>query len=214
METKEMLEKSIVEYMGNQRNDWHQPQVGKYHASQVWGCLRKQYYGFKDPKPFPSDAKGRMRVGSLIHNFMQCYVLNGKMIGCEDEIHVPIARGIEILGKYDMIGKDEEGEYVVDFKSTSYIKDDKTEASMHHQIQMNMYLEGLNLDRGYIMEIGKTDLKAKVFEVSRNPELIEKTFDRIQKLHDCLKEDKLPEKDSQNNWECSYCQYKEQCDKH
>ena len=92
------------------------------------------------------------------------------------------------------------------------MKKDKVEASDHHKVQMNMYLEGLGIDRGYLMEIQKSDLATAVFEVKKDPELIEKTFNRVSDLDKKLRGNIIPAKDSQADFECKYCQYKERCE--
>ena len=213
MNTKEMLENSMKEFLLKRNNEWHTPKVGVYHASGIWGCKRKQYLSFISPKPHSVESLGACEMGTVIHDFMQGKVLKDKIVSMEESIHIPIENGVQIVGRYDMLGCDSEGAYLVDFKSTAWLKDDKVDASEHHKVQANIYLHALGIERGFIYEISKKNLLIKVFEVKYDPDLFELTRLRALEVDKAIKLLECPAKDPQASWECNpkFCPYAEEC---
>ncbi|MEM2146106.1 MAG: hypothetical protein QW279_12145 [Candidatus Jordarchaeaceae archaeon] len=85
------------------------------------------------------------------------------------------------------------------------------EPKLHHEMQLQFYLDRFNLSAGFVVYVDRRDLKFKVFEVIFNRSIVKELIERARKLHRCLVSGKLPEAEAKGTWQCTYCSFRQEC---
>ena len=102
---------------------------------------------------------------------------------------------------------------VIDFKSMNSNMFNKLACPPDkHTIQVSIYLWMLGLEHGYLLYENKDTQKIKVFEVTRNDNLIEKILKRATNLMRIIGLKKLPKRPfERSSNQCKNCQLKKTC---
>lgn len=182
---------------------WHTKEIGKYHFSQILGCLRAYYWFFKLDLKHSLITQGIFLMGNILHRLIQEY--KEKKYGfviierpCVDE-----CEDFDILGKVDMIDILEHREE--DIKTTSwmpiFVDLDELEFEKKYGryfLQILGYAYFLNhtyfsidpLKTLRIILVDKMTLTTKIMEFDYEEELAEffylKIRARAKHLHSCL----------------------------
>jgi len=87
-----------------------------------------------------------------------------------------------------------------------------------HQIQVQMYMELLDAEEGYVLYVHKGTLASKSFLIKRSRKIFEEVMKRAERLYDCKKEGTIPEAEAmihkEDFWfkkKCDWCPYLEFC---
>ncbi len=195
--------------------------IGWYWPSEVGGCLRKTWFKYKKPKKTSPDSLRRFEVGNMIHEFINEVLEsnnNENIELLENEFSCRLKRkDYTISGRIDniLMIKPEEEPCLMEVKSTKSLENCK-EPSESHLIQLMFYMHSTEIHNGILLYLQKDNLQAKAFEVDYDEEKAQEILNRFDKLHKCLKEDEVPEpeakQDSESEWKCRYCEYREECD--
>ncbi|MBW3003561.1 PD-(D/E)XK nuclease family protein, partial [Candidatus Woesearchaeota archaeon] len=122
-----------------------------------------------------------------------------------------------ISGRIDdlLMVREDSKRILVEVKSTKSV-DFQQKASHQHIMQLQFYMYATDVHSGIILYVDKSNLKTKAFEVEYNEETAKQITKRFQRLHECLKNNKLPPDEAklaqELNWMCRYCEYKDKCD--
>jgi len=193
--------------------------IGEYHCSQLAYCFRKQYFDFTQPKPFSPATLRIFTRGNMIHEFLAKVFSqsNIKVHRAERKIAIPHPSGeFCITGSLDNYIKTEEGEFIVEIKTTRGLER-QTEASRHHVMQLTPYMLYKKSAKGIVLYINPSSLQMKWFEVKFEPEIMKEVMLRAELFHEYLTKKEMPPPETRNistrKWECSYCNYKKECEK-
>jgi len=198
--------------------------IGEYHASMIGYCMRKLFYIYKSGDSYKVDEK-RLRIfesGKIYHEWFS-NILNelGFIIkeGRGEKVIDVDGEKIKLIGTFDdlVFLEAENGtnnRFIVEIKTTSSIRGIK-EPNRMHVIQLNVYLNFMNIEKGIIFYIDRDSLETKGFIVQKDEKLFEETIKRVITLHKCLIENRLPTAeaslDIDRKWECEYCDFVEEC---
>lgn len=218
MKVEELVEKIIADFLNRERRP---REVGKYYPSELFHCIRKNYYAYTKPKKFGLDTLKRFEGGILIHNWFRNVLFKGYSSDLITEFDyeeslVHKEDGIEVRGRYDdLVAVDwEKQPILLEVKTTSSLKWVK-KPSRHHIGQMNFYLSKLKLKEGHIIYLDKRNLKHKIFKVKQSDELFMEIIKRARLLHKHLTKKKTPFPEAKTNpemrWFCNYCLYRLEC---
>lgn len=218
----EALDKAISNAL---RRDDDRLTIGVYRPSLLPACLRRQFLAYRRGFPPPSEEKvGIFKIGEIFHGFLYETLrrsepeikVKGSEAGFSILLPAPEGEGedfIQITGRADLIVKvdgesDGDGEYVVEVKSIKHLP----EAPLrHHVFQLQFYLAGYRLRRGFLVYLEKQALRHRIFPVDFDPEVFRRLLERALSLHKALVEGKPPEPDPEA-WECPYCEFLGECD--
>jgi CRISPR/Cas system-associated exonuclease Cas4 (RecB family) len=96
-------------------------------------------------------------------------------------------------------------------RSITYLNSPK----LHNVMQLNFYMKLLNVLSSWIVYVDRRDLAHRVFEVQFNERMFNELLDRAKQLHTHLKDKTLPRPEARldpiKNWECTYCDFREEC---
>jgi len=168
----------------------HTHVVGKYYPSDAGKCMRRTFLKYKlnvstDGKLV---AKGRIIMSHVIENM---YMDILAQMGYQTKVGVSKSHnGILISGEVDALGKDD----VIDVKSVTPTALDKTPFPSDIA-QLNTYLWITGRPVGYLLYV-KSDNPAifKIVKVHYSQHMMEKTLERIHRLHYYISNDIIPPK--------------------
>ncbi len=195
-------------------------EIGRYYPSEVGGCIRKTWFSYKNPKELDAALLRIFEAGNLLHEFISEAIKSEKNPEVElikNEMPIKIEeKDFIISGRIDNLvllrisGK----QYLIEVKSTKMLP---RQANESHEMQLQLYMHATNIHSGFILYIQKDNLTTKAFPFDYNQEIVEDILRRFRELHLALKHNTLPKPEAKLNeekrWMCSYCPYKENCDK-
>ena len=191
----------------------HPTRIGVYHPSEVGYCMRKQYYSYVvGGAGFDDETLVIFEIGNAVHEMV------GNMLGIpaeerEVEITLPAGDGAQLHGRADITMLRNGETHIVELKSTSHDYDSpKTE----HEIQLQVYLEAMNVKHGILLYINKASGKVSGFDIMHDETKVNEIKRRVLELHNHTMNKTLPPAEGKNKpaWqECRYCPYKQRCDK-
>ena len=134
----------------------------------------------------------------------------------EGKIEKPM-EGFRIVGSFDdMIMLKNKKDIIFEIKSVRSLSRIKEPLS-YHVMQINFYMKMLNITDGYIIYIDRRNLQHKMFHIVVSDELFNKLLERAKKLHEHIKNRKIPPAEARLNknelWQCQLCPFAERCDK-
>jgi CRISPR/Cas system-associated exonuclease Cas4 (RecB family) len=195
------------------------PTMGIYRPSLLPLCLRRQWLIYKKGLPVSEEKAGIFRIGELFHGFLsQAFRSSGLdvraeeapfvIVLLEEEPKLELGLGPRISGRADLIlGIDGEA-YIIEAKSIRRLP---KEPLRHHVAQLQLYLAGLGLRRGFLVYLDKEALRHAIFPIEYNASLLKGILERARGLHEALLRDKSPEPDGEP-WECRYCEFGGECE--
>lgn len=201
----------IVENKDNVNN--YVPPMNVFRISQIPYCSRGIYYSKvrpDDAKPFTFKQKGRFLLGNLVHGYLE-KKFKGVAVSTEKTVKHKF-KDILLKGHIDIELPDKVLDVkTVNEKSFIYrLMDEKP--SYHHYIQANTYamINGSKLVSILYVSIVDFSFIERVLDVT--PEIFEKICEKAQMIYECIQNEKPPEPDWVETWECSYCNFTEICD--
>jgi CRISPR/Cas system-associated exonuclease Cas4 (RecB family) len=207
--------------------DAEKPTMGIYRPSLLPLCLRRQWLIYKRGLPVSEEKAGIFRIGELFHGFLsQAFRSSGLNVRAEEAPFVivlleeepkpelepgpglELGLGPRISGRADLIlGIDGEA-YIIEAKSIRRLP---KEPLRHHVAQLQLYLAGLGLKRGFLVYLDKEALRHAIFPIEYNASLLKGILERARRLHEALLSDRSPEPDGEP-WECRYCEFRGECE--
>jgi CRISPR/Cas system-associated exonuclease Cas4 (RecB family) len=193
---------------------------GRYYPSEIGGCIRKIWYGYKQPKERPTDVIKIFQMGNMIHDFIADVLRSEKNPEIELlKTEVPFRENIDdfmISGRVDdlLMIKSSGRTVLVEVKSTKMVSMAK-EPQPSHVMQLQVYLHFLKLRYGMIVYVEKNTLQTKWFNVEYDEAAAEDAIKRFRRLHLAVSKNEMPEPEARitsgKEWECSYCDWKDEC---
>lgn len=180
------------------RDEWHERELGTYHASSCGKCLRHRYYQHaEDPQPdksaYPHFELGHrlesVFLDALKEEFGDRYVKTDIPIEIQFD-------GYRIVGETDPVVVGENGvpKEIFEVKTTTNLKYTRSEPKWTHLCQLHSYMKALDLEESSIVYIQKTDLSTQRHRVEFDPEIWETIDSSTRKLHEALLEKNPPDK--------------------
>jgi len=215
---KEIIDQAVKNFVERKLRE---REINVMYPSELFFCMRRNYYLYKNPKPFDEKILKIFESSMMVHNWVRNVLLKAyqdKLIDeFKDEERVSWREGeVEIRGRFDdMIYFRLENEPILIEVKTVRNIDGIEEAKDHHKAQLNFYLKCLSLERGFILYIDRRDLRSKLFEVRFDEKLFEELVRRAIKLYEHLKANKVPLPEAKTSrdkmWQCAYCPYSDLC---
>ncbi|MBS3073780.1 PD-(D/E)XK nuclease family protein [Candidatus Pacearchaeota archaeon] len=195
-------------------------EIGRYYPSEIGGCIRKTWFSYKNPKEVGADLLRIFEAGNLLHEFISDAIKSEKNPDIElvkNEMPIRIEeKDFIISGRIDnlIMFKLNGEQYLVEVKSTKMLP---RYANESHEMQLQLYMHATNIHKGFLLYIQKDNLKTTSFESKYDENMAQNILRRFRELHLSLKNDKMPKPEAKlsddKRWMCSYCAYKENCDK-
>lgn len=206
-----MLKELIEKYYQEQRDEREQV---KFYISDAGKCPRQIFFKFKKAPKEEMDPR-ILRIferGDMIHEKL---VRTLRSLGVLECAEIPVRPNEDISGRADAIVKIEGETYLVDFKSiNSYALKNMKEPKEEHVLQVQLYLHFFKLEKGILLYEGKDDSNLVEFFIDYNKEMAEKAVADFDRLKLNIEQNLIPKQlaDYPDNWQCSYCQFREICE--
>lgn len=195
----------------DQTDEWHEREVGEYHASTVGKCTRRLYYDFVDDTRPDASAYPHFQLGhvleeqflsSLKEEFGDRYVKTDIPI----EIQRPEYR---IVGETDpvVINDNFELEEITECKTTGNLKYVKGAPKRTHKYQVHCYMKALGQDEATIIYLNKYNLDSVMHTVEFDAEIWADIIDRMDTLHEALLEREPPEPFEEPKYQDHFCDH-------
>lgn len=191
------------------------PQIGVYRPSLLPLCLKRQFLIYKRGIIISEEKAGLFEIGRLFHNFFSQTIQTIKDGGLtvkavEAPFNIIILQNDELLrisGKADLIIEVNNEAYIVEVKSIKKLPEAPLK---HHTEQLQFYLAGYGLKRGFLVYLEKMFMKHIIFPVDFSLEIFKRLLERASALHKHLISDTPPKPDGES-WECRYCEFRDEC---
>lgn len=186
-----------------------------FYITDAGKCGRTIFFKFKNAPRGKMDAR-ILRIyerGEHLHRNI-FNILYRLKIGVTTEIPIP-AQEI-ISGRADAIICLNNENYVLDIKSiNSMVFKNLTSPKEENIYQLQLYLHYFNIKKGILFYIDKDQQEIKEFMVNYDPKLAESLLKGFQNLKTKVESNTVPDQlpDYPKNWQCSYCQFREVCDR-
>lgn len=230
---------SYFEISGDDEKNWHRNVIGEYHVSSIglshadlepeehYGpCLRATYFNYKNNNDMDLNNKGNVTMGKILHEHVQrIYKERHPNSIIEFPIFINYDEDIKILGSVDILvfGNGIDEDMVIDIKSASMytFPSSKYDYNATYISQIKIYAgylideifkdEYFNPQIGRIVYIKKHNLETieMDFQLKDLDLIIDEFEDRVEKLHDCLINNVVPDAEP-HKW-CKYCPNLEYC---
>jgi CRISPR/Cas system-associated exonuclease Cas4 (RecB family) len=207
--------------------DAEKPTMGIYRPSLLPSCLRRQWLIYKKGLPVSEEKAGIFRIGELFHGFLsRAFRSSGLNVRAEEAPFMilllseageeepkpkpkpKLGPGLRISGRADLILAIDGEAYVIEAKSIRRLP---SEPLRHHVAQLQLYLAGLGLKRGFLVYLDKEALRHAIFPIEYDASLLRGILERARRLHEALLSDRSPEPDGEP-WECGYCEFRGECE--
>lgn len=191
-------------------------QIGTYHASDLSKCNRNHFYKFTTNRTFDADTFRRFEQGNLLHRWLPWVLRNSNdCIAFKKEVSLKykLDENITLTGRSDLFVMWKGGNNLYEVKTTGSIKKCPHE---FHKRQLNFYIKTFrdifpSIEFQPVLYYWvKYNGKDKTVPYDFKESYWEKTLEDARTMHECLTENKLPEKE--RSWLCDYCLYKDLCD--
>ena len=217
------IDEKITAYLRdeNEQKDsswWDDRTIGEYHVSDATKCPRKAYWNITDRKKPDGDSLRYFKLGHDAEDFIERIIkqMNNNILNSyrfDMKLH---PSGIVVKGETDLYEVDENGEIVdiIEIKSTGNLYYSKKEPKEYHVLQLQAYMGLLDVHSAHILYIDRSTYKTCYHDIDFDADIFDDFSKRIFELDKYLREGIVPPKDPQADWECDYCDYKKECDKH
>ncbi|HIJ99853.1 TPA: Dna2/Cas4 domain-containing protein [archaeon] len=194
--------------------------IGRYYPSEIGGCLRKIWYSYK----FPEEEKDKdlikiFALGDMIHDFVVKVLESDKNAHIDSiGVEIPFTREVEdfiISGRIDnlILFKEDSKKLLIEVKSIKNINS-LDDAKPEHKMQLQLYMNSLDIKNGVVLYIDKQNLKSKVFPLAYDEEMANKIIGRFKALHASLVNDIIPIPEARiedKTYICRFCEYEDRC---
>ncbi len=205
---KELIDKFYIE----QQRDKQQV---RFYITDAGKCPRAVFFKFKEVPRAKMEAR-ILRIfehGEYLHRNI-FNILYRLKIGVTTEVPIP-AQEI-ISGRTDAILCIGNENYILDIKSINSMVFKKLAGPREENIyQVQLYMHYFNISKAILLYIDKDQQDIKEFIVNYDSALVEALLKSFEKLKDRIGKNIIPLvlTDYPNNWQCSYCQFREICDR-
>ncbi len=206
-----MLKELIDKFYLDQQRDGQQ---FHFYITDAGKCPRTVFFKFKNAPRAKMDAR-ILRIferGEYLHRNI-FNILYRLRIGVTTEVSIP-AQEI-ISGRADAIISINNENYILDIKSmNSMIFRNLTAPKQENIYQIQLYLHYFNIKKGILFYIDKDKQDIKEFIINYNSQLVQSLLKDFEELKKKIDADVVPPvlPDYPDNWQCSYCQFREICD--
>jgi len=209
---EELLKQGLASLHEKEKNG-HKTEKGVYYPSQLGSCLRKQYYTYTlgervSPEELVIFATGKGVHETIAKAFGEVATIEKE----EENISLEVSPAIKLKGRIDLLIADYDGKkYLIEAKSTSKTPDAPFE---EHVLQLQVYMQALNYEEGFILYWNKVTGEIKVFKVTKNEEALKTILERVKKLDYYVTKNIPPEPEAilkGRFWECEKCPFLELC---
>jgi len=209
---KELLKQGLASLHEKEKNV-HKTEKGVYYPSALGSCLRKQYYTYTlgervSPEDLVIFATGKGVHETIARAFGEVATIEK----VEENVSLEVSPAIKLKGRIDLLIADYEGKkYLIEAKSTSKTPDAPFEG---HVFQLQVYMQALNYNEGFVLYWNKVTGEIKVFKVQKNEEALKTIFERVKKLDYYVSKNIPPEPEAiikGRFWECEKCPFLELC---
>lgn len=183
---EKLIAGKIFERRDKDRDRTKDPE-NKFSPSSAGYCERQMFLTKAGLKKFDVQAFGSMKIGSIIHSWIEQDLVNkGHM---EKDVSINIydssinPEEIYFEGTYDFF----DYHFLYDFKSTSNITYCWDHPSEMHKDQLIVYMAGLGITTGYIVYIDKRNLTTRQHLVEFDQERLYQLFKKANKVYRALK---------------------------
>ncbi|MEM1859835.1 MAG: PD-(D/E)XK nuclease family protein [Metallosphaera sp.] len=220
MVVKEIIYQHIVD------DEFKQPYEGEYWPSQIWNCLRKQYYDRTSPVLSGIDSARFTVLGEALHDLVAEILKKEDSVKVTSELPLriphPTNHEIVISGRADDL-------IVIEFTKERYLVEVKSVDNLQHKVrngylprlehraQLNLYMKAFPKSKGVLLYVDRSNFEMEEFILDFDEQLYLKTMERAELLHRAIKERKVPEPEAKlrddMRWQCDFCLYRAKCDK-
>ncbi len=193
----------------------HERRPGVYYPSYLGYCLRKQYYIYSIGEEPTSEKLAVFATGKGVHEAVaEALGAAGdiKVEEVEKEVALDLGNGVSLSGRVDIILAEVGGRRViVEVKSASRIPEAPQE---HHLLQLQIYLNALNVEDGVLLYWDKRRGRLATFDVHRDPKYLGRAAERALLLNEYLSRGSPPPREAVMEgrlWECDMCEYRRIC---
>ncbi|NON61751.1 hypothetical protein [Acidianus sp. RZ1] len=220
MVIKEIVYRNLTSY------EVREPFEGEYWPSQIWKCLREQYYNRVYPTPLGVDSARFTTLGNVLHDLIAELLSKENSIQVISEIPIriphPTNNEIVISGRADdlivvMVSRDR---YLVEVKSIDGLREKLRKGylpRLDHKAQINLYMKAFPKSKGILLYVDRSDFDMEEIPVEFDQELYIKTMERASLLHEAIKNKALPKAEAKEKddmkWQCNFCIHKARCDR-
>ena len=212
-----MIEELLEKIINEKANKWGHtdPSMkGKYRASQLPYCIRKQFFEINDYLESDSVDNGAALSGQATHYWME-ELLKEFVVASEEPVEIKIDDGVLLTGHFDLLLEIKGRQFVADIKT---IKDYaiRYQPSIHHVQQLSIYQRALGNIDGLLIYIGRNNFLVKVFYFPFDADTYSYMEERAEYLHSFIRSFEIPppeaKESKEEKWQCSFCPYKSLCD--
>ena len=209
---EDLLKKGLVS-LNNKEKNGHKTEKGVYYPSALGSCLRKQYYTYTLGERVSPEELVIFATGKSVHETIaRAFGEVATIEKVEENVLLEILPAIKLKGRIDLLIADYDGKkYLIEAKSTSKTPDAPFE---EHVLQLQVYMQALNYEEGFVLYWNKVTGEIKVFKVAKNEEAIKNIFERVKKLDYYVSKNVPPEPEAilkGRFWECEKCPFLELC---
>jgi CRISPR/Cas system-associated exonuclease Cas4 (RecB family) len=208
-----MLKELIDNFYSDKNKDREQTH---FYITDAGKCPRATFFKFKKaPRKEMEPRILRMfDHGDYIHQLIMKALFGIRKIHVvASEVNMPPQEMIS--GRADAILSIDNELYVLDIKSmNSMIFRSLTQPKEENVYQIQLYLHYFQIKKGILLYVDKDQQELKEFIIEYDPELCEKLLTDFKELKSKIELDVIPSAlpDYPNNWQCSYCPFREVCD--
>ncbi|BBG27505.1 PD-(D/E)XK nuclease family protein [Sulfuracidifex tepidarius] len=220
-----MVVKEII-YKRLSENEIKDSFDGEYWPSQIWNCVRKQYYDRMYPVSIGYESTRFTVLGSALHELIADLLKEEQGINVISEvpIRIPHPSNSEIVfsGRADdiIIIQFTKERYIVEVKSVDDLQDKLRKGflpKLEHRAQLNMYLRAYPRSHGILLYVDRSNFEMEEIPMNFDQDLYNKTLERSESLHGYLLKRETPPPEAKQNqdmsWQCKYCVHKARCDR-
>jgi len=209
---EDLLKQGLVS-LHEQEKSVHKTEKGVYYPSLLGSCLRKQYYTYTREEQVSPEELVIFATGTSIHKTIaNAFDMVATIEKVEENVSLEISNDVKLKGRIDLLIVDNEGKkYLIEVKSTSKTPETPFE---EHVFQLQVYMQALNYNEGFILYWNKVSGEIKVFKVIKNEETIKNIFERVKTLHYYVSNNIPPAPEAiikERFWECDKCSFKKLC---
>jgi len=209
---EDLLKQGLVS-LNNKEKNGHKTEKGVYYPSALGSCLRKQYYTYTQGERVSPEDLVIFATGKGIHETIaRAFSEVATIEKVEENVSLEITSVVKLNGRIDLLIADYDGKkYLIEAKSTSKTPETPFE---EHVLQLQVYMQALNYNEGYILYWNKISGEIKVFKVTKNEEILQKIYERVKTLDYYVSHNIPPEPEAilkRRFWECEKCPFLDLC---
>ncbi|XOB41626.1 MAG: Dna2/Cas4 domain-containing protein [Candidatus Nealsonbacteria bacterium] len=208
-----MLKELIDKFYLDRKKDKEQQH---FYISEAGKCPRQIFFKFKNAprKEMEANILRLFDHGDHMHQLIMKPLLSTREVRVVSaEVEIPPQELVK--GRADAVISDGKELYVLDIKSmNSMIFRNLTSPKEENINQIQLYLHYFKIAKGILLYVDKDKLNLKEFVIDYNKTLAEKILSDLAYLKKQIDSNIIPPRipDYSDNWQCSYCQFRELCD--